>query len=50
MLCENCKTAEATVHITEAVADAPDKMKKHDLCEACFSQSGLRQEDEREAT
>jgi protein-arginine kinase activator protein McsA len=41
MLCEKCKTAEATVHITEVVADAPDEMKKRDLCEACFNQSGF---------
>ena len=41
MLCEKCKKVEATVHITETVADAPDQMKKHDFCEACFSQSGL---------
>lgn len=41
MLCEKCKTAEATVHITEVVADAPDEMKKSDLCEACFSQTEL---------
>ena len=44
MLCEKCKTAEATVHITEiteVVANAPGEMKKRELCEACFSQSDL---------
>ena len=41
MLCEKCKTAEATVHITEAVADASEEMQKHDFCEACFSQTDL---------
>ena len=41
MLCEKCKTAEATVHITEVVAEAPGEMKKRNLCEACFSQSEL---------
>jgi len=39
MLCEKCKTAEATVHITEVVADAPEKMQKRNFCEACFNQS-----------
>ena len=41
MLCEKCNKAEATVHITEMVANAPGEMKKRDLCEACFSQSEL---------
>jgi len=41
MLCESCNKAEATVHITEVVAEAPGEMKKRDLCEACFSQSEL---------
>jgi protein-arginine kinase activator protein McsA len=41
MLCENCNTAEATVHITEIVAGAPNEMKKRDFCDACFSQSDL---------
>jgi protein-arginine kinase activator protein McsA len=41
MICEKCKRAEATVHITEIVADAPDEMKKRDLCEACFNESDL---------
>jgi protein-arginine kinase activator protein McsA len=41
MLCEMCKTAEATVHITEVVADTPEEMKKHDFCAACFGQTDL---------
>lgn len=41
MLCEKCKKAEATVHITELVADAPAEMKKHDFCAACFGQTDL---------
>jgi protein-arginine kinase activator protein McsA len=42
MLCEQCKTAEATVHITELVAGAPaEEMKKRDFCEGCFSQTDL---------
>ncbi len=41
MLCEKCNKATATVHITEVIADAPGEMKKHDFCEACFSQSDL---------
>jgi len=41
MLCEKCNQTEATVHITEVVAEAPDEMKKRDFCEACFSQSDL---------
>ncbi len=39
MLCEKCNEQEATVHVTEVVAEAPDEMKKHDFCEACFSQT-----------
>ncbi len=39
MVCEKCKTAEATVHLTEVVADAPEEMKKHDFCAACFGQT-----------
>ncbi len=39
MRCEKCKTAEATVHTTEVVADAPEQMKKHDFCVACFGQT-----------
>ena len=41
MLCEKCNKVEATVHITEVVADAPEEMKKRDFCEACFNQSDL---------
>lgn len=41
MLCEKCNKQEATVHVTEVVAEAPDEMKKHDFCEACFSQTEL---------
>ncbi len=41
MLCEKCKTAEATVHITEVVANAPEEMKKHDFGAACFGQTDL---------
>jgi protein-arginine kinase activator protein McsA len=41
MLCENCKTAEATIHITEVVADAPEEMEKHDFCAACFDRTDL---------
>src|SRR5438105_3268760 len=44
MLCEKCNKAEATVHITEEVAEAPSEMKKRDLCEACFSLSQLAKE------
>ena len=41
MLCEKCKTAEATVHVSEVAGDVPDDMKKLDVCEACFSQSDV---------
>ena len=41
MLCEKCNKEEATVHVTQVVAQAPEEMKKHDFCEACFSQSEL---------
>ena len=41
MLCGKCNKEEATVHVTEEVAEAPDKMKNHDFCEACFSQTEL---------
>jgi protein-arginine kinase activator protein McsA len=41
MLCEKCHQEEATVHVTEVVAEAPEEMKKHDFCEACFSQTEL---------
>jgi protein-arginine kinase activator protein McsA len=41
MLCEKCNKQEATVHVTEVVAEASDEMKKHDFCEACFSQTEL---------
>ncbi len=41
MLCEKCNKAEATVHITEVVADAPEEIKKRDFCVVCFSQSDL---------
>lgn len=39
MLCEICKTANATVHITDIVAGERDEMRKRDLCEACFKQT-----------
>ena len=41
MLCEKCKTAEATVHIDEVIGDVPAETKKRDLCAACFSQTDL---------
>ena len=41
MLCEKCNKAEATVHITEVVADAPEETEKRNFCVACFSQSDL---------
>ena len=41
MLCEKCNKQKATVHVTEVVAEASDEMKKHDYCEACFSQTEL---------
>jgi protein-arginine kinase activator protein McsA len=41
MRCERCKTAEATVHITEIIGDAPEEINKRDLCEACFNQTDL---------
>jgi hypothetical protein len=41
MLCEKCKKAEATVHITEIIADSPHEMRKRDLCQVCFNQSDL---------
>lgn len=41
MLCEKCNKQEATVHVTEVVAEAPDQLKKRDFCEACFNQSEL---------
>ena len=41
MLCEKCNKQEATVHVTKVVAEAPEEMKKHDFCEACFSQTEL---------
>ena len=41
MLCEKCNKEAATVHVTEIVAEAPDEMKKHNFCEACFSQTQL---------
>lgn len=41
MLCEKCNKQEATVHVTEVVAEAPDQMKKHEFCEACFNQTEL---------
>ncbi len=41
MLCEKCNKAEATVHITEVVADAPEEIKKRNFCVACFNQSDL---------
>ena len=43
MLCEKCNKAEATVHITEVVADSPEEMKKRNFCVACFSQGDLAQ-------
>jgi protein-arginine kinase activator protein McsA len=41
MLCEKCKKAEATVHVTEVAAGAPEEMKKRDFCVACFGESDL---------
>ena len=41
MLCEKCNKQEATVHVTEVVAEAPDQMKKREFCEACFNQTEL---------
>lgn len=41
MLCEKCNKAEATLHITEVVADAPEEMRRRNFCVSCFSQSGL---------
>ena len=41
MLCEKCQKREAVVHVTEVVADSPDEMKKHNLCEPCFAESDL---------
>ena len=40
MLCEKCNRQEATVHLSEIVAET-HQMRKHDFCEACFSQSEL---------
>jgi protein-arginine kinase activator protein McsA len=41
VLCEKCHAAEAAVHLTELVADAPGEMKKHNFCAACFDQTDL---------
>jgi hypothetical protein len=41
MLCEKCRKVEATNHITEAVGERPEEMKKHDFCDVCFSQTDL---------
>ena len=38
MLCNLCKKAEATVHLTQIVAE---KMQKVDLCEACSKEKGV---------
>jgi protein-arginine kinase activator protein McsA len=40
MLCEKCQTREASVHVTEIVAESKE-MKKHNFCEACFKESHL---------
>ena len=41
MLCEKCNRLEATVHVTEVVAEATDEMRKRNFCQACFSQTEL---------
>lgn len=41
MLCEKCKTAEATVHIDEVIGTVPDEIRKRDFCAACFSQTDV---------
>lgn len=38
MLCEVCKTEEATVHLTQIIAG---KMQKIDLCEKCAKEKGV---------
>ncbi len=48
MRCEKCKTAEATIHITQVVGDAPEQMKKHDFCVACFGQTDFAKTASRE--
>ncbi|MGD0016163.1 MAG: UvrB/UvrC motif-containing protein [Verrucomicrobiia bacterium] len=39
MQCDNCKKAEATVHLTQIV---DGKVLKIDLCEACAKESGVQ--------
>ncbi|MBI2496097.1 MAG: excinuclease ABC subunit B, partial [Candidatus Omnitrophica bacterium] len=41
MLCEICKQAQATVHLTEIVND---QMTELHLCEACANQKGAQVE------
>ena len=41
MLCENCGKTEATVHVTVAVAESLEQMTKHNLCEACWSNTDI---------
>jgi len=41
MLCESCKQAQATVHLTEIVND---QMTELHLCEACANQKGTQVE------
>jgi protein-arginine kinase activator protein McsA len=40
MLCEKCQTKEASVHVTEIVAESGE-MKKRNFCEICFQESHL---------
>lgn len=40
MFCDNCKKAEATVHLTQIVEN---KILKVDLCEACSKAKGLHE-------
>jgi protein-arginine kinase activator protein McsA len=38
MICEKCKMAEATIHITEVFGH---EMKKTNFCQTCFGQTDL---------
>ena len=40
MLCDICKKAEATVHLTQIVEG---KMLKVDLCESCAKEKGVQE-------
>ena len=41
MLCEKCHKTEATVQVTEVVAESPGQMRKRNLCEARWGDTDI---------